>query len=466
MSSGQAPGRRSETLAPEAVTSPASSQGRLGFGMGRRFFVLFAAGGLWFVPAFWNHQFFYGVIFWDAVILLGWLADLLRLPRAREITVERIWTQPPSLLTRVPVELRMLAPTGTALHFRVIDNLPPALRIEDAVAFAKTSPFGDASTQVEIRPRERGDHAVNRVYLKYRSPLGLAERWAIADLPQSVRVYPDLHAAGRSTIHLTRTRRIEFERRLQRQRGMGREFESLREYQPGDEFRDICWTATARRGKPVTRLHQMERSQPVLIVVDTGRLLRARVGELSKLDCIVNSALAVAQLAIQSEDRVGLLTYGRGIKQRVPLGRGPAHMRLILDALALTQAEVPEADHLRAVATFESMQPRRSLVVWMTDLAETAMIPEVVEAATLLSRRHLVLFVVVEQPELKTAAIMRPGSTQEMYESAAAQELIQRRETLLARLRDRGALTVEAPPSGLSPAVLNQYLHVKEHSLL
>jgi uncharacterized protein (DUF58 family) len=105
-------------------------------------------------------------------------------------------------------------------------------------------------------------------------------------------------------------------------------------------------------------------------------------------------------------------------------------------------------------------------VIWMTDLAETAMTPEVIEAATLLSRKHLVLFVAVGQPELKAAAMARPASVRAMYESAAAQELIQRREALLGRLRDRGALTVEAPPEGLSPAVLNQYLYVKEHSLL
>ena len=457
---------RNETLTPEAVTSPAAPLGRLGFAFGNRFFVLFALGGLWLIPAFWNRQFFYGTILWDGIVLLGWLIDLLLLPAPREITVERLWPQPPALLAKVPIELRLLAPRGKVLTFRVTDDLPPALRLEDGVTVTRTSPFGDATVQIEIQPRERGDHTARKVYLKYHSELGLAVRWAVADLPQVIRVYPDLYAAGRGTIHLTRSRRIEFERRLQRQRGMGREFESLREYHQGDEFRDICWSATARRGKFVTRLHQMERSQPVWIVLDSGRLLRARVGELSKLDCVVNSALAVAQLAIQSEDRVGLLAYGRGVQQRVPLGRGAGQMRLILDALSQVKAEVPEADHLRAVATFQSMQPRRSLVIWMTDLAETAMTPEVIEAATLLSRKHLVLFVAVGQPELKAAAMARPASVRAMYESAAAQELIQRREALLGRLRDRGALTVEAPPEGLSPAVLNQYLYVKEHSLL
>ncbi len=448
------------------VARPADPLGRMSFAFGRRFFFLLALGGLWLIPAFWNREFLYGILLWDAILLLGWLADLLRLPRPQQVTVERSWPGPPALLAMMPVDLRLQAPRGSAITFRVIDDLPVALRTENDTAVARGSRFGDAKVQIQVRPKERGDHKAQKVYLKYRSDLGLAERWATADLPQAIRVYPDLRSAGYSTLHLTRSRRIEFERRLQRQRGMGREFESLREYQLGDEFRDICWTATARRGKLVTRLHQMERSQPVWIVIDTGRLLRARVGELTKLDCLVNSALAVAQLAIQSEDRVGLLAYGRNVQQRIPLGRGPGQIRSILEALAQVKAEIPEADHLRAVSMLQMMQPRRSLVIWMTDLAETAMTPEVVEAATLLSRRHLVLFVVAGQPELSDSANRRPGEVREMYETAAAQELIQRREILLRRLRDRGALTVEAPPQGLSPAVLNQYLHVKEHSLL
>jgi uncharacterized protein (DUF58 family) len=455
----------SATLAPPTLAAKAVRRG-IGFAFGPRFFLLIALGMLWLAPAFWNVRFLYGTFLWDAIVILAWLADLLQLPKPSQITLERYWPHPPALLRRSHVEIRVQGPRGLPLTFRVIDNLPPALRVEQGIGRGVTSKYGDGSAQVEIYPQERGEHKAQQVFIKYRSEVALAERWAVADLTQSVRVYPDLRAASGSTIHLTRSRRIEFERRLQRQRGMGREFESLREYQPGDEFRDICWTATARRGKFVTVLHQMERSQPVWIIMDAGRLLRARVGELSKLDCLVNSALSVSQLAMQSDDRIGLLTYGRGIQQRIPLGRGAGHMRLILDALAQVKTEASEADHLRAVSVLQGMQPRRSLVIWMTDLAETAMTPEVIEAATLLSRRHLLLFVVAGQPELSTAANARPENVREMFEGSAAQELIQRREVLMRRMRDHGALTVEAPPEGLSAALLNQYLHVKEQSLL
>ena len=294
----------------------------------------------------------------------------------------------------------------------------------------------------------------------------MGERWYVADLRQVVRIFPNLEDLHHQSVYLTRSRQIELEKRRLRQRGMGREFESLREYREGDEFRDICWTATARRGKLVTKLHQMERSQPVWIVLDAGRLLRARVEALSKLDYAANAALALAQLALYSGDRVGLLAYGRKPIQRIAPGRGPSHMRHILDQLAVVEAEAGEADHLRAAGVLMALQKRRGLIVWITDLAETAMTPEVIEGASRLLSRHVLLFLVIGQPELGRMAVRRPDTKQQMYESAAALDMVQRRELLLARLRERGALAMEIAPGALSAAVLNHYLASKEKSLV
>jgi uncharacterized protein (DUF58 family) len=275
-----------------------------------------------------------------------------------------------------------------------------------------------------------------------------------------------LEDAKRHNIYLVRARQIELEKRLIRQRGVGREFESLREYQPGDEFRNICWTATARRGKHVTKLYQVERSQAVWLVMDAGRLLRARVGELSKLDLAVNAALSLAQIALYSGDRVGVLVYGRNIQQRVPLGRGLSHMRVILEALASAHEEPAEADHLRAAAALLQMQKQRSLIIWVTDLADTSMTPEVIESASRVLSKHLLLFSVIAQTDLLALANHYPEDAEEMFEVAAAQELVHRRETLISRVRNKGALALEISPNKLTTALVNQYLRVKERNLI
>ena len=247
---------------------------------------------------------------------------------------------------------------------------------------------------------------------------------------------------------------------------MGRDFESLRDYRDGDDLRDICWTAAARRGALISKQYQTEKSQPVWVMMDAGRLLQARVGSYTKLDYAAATALAIAQLALLSGDRVGLFAYGRDIQQRVGLGRGGAHLRQLMESLAIVRGEPGEADHLRATVTLNRMQPRRSLILWLTDLAETAMRPEVVDGAAQLLRRHLVLFVAIQQKDLGEIAASRPANASQMFERAAAQELLQRRELLLAKLRERGALTLETAPEAMTASVLNRYLEIKEKSLL
>jgi hypothetical protein len=177
-------------------------------------------------------------------------------------------------------------------------------------------------------------------------------------------------------------------------------------------------------------------------------------------------ALALSQLALASGDRVGLLAYGNAVQQRVGLGRGAPQLRQLIESLAQVSGEYGEADHLHATVTLNRMQPRRSLVLWITDMAETSMRPEVVDGAMHLMRRHLMLFVAMRQTDVVSLAGQRPEDRRQMFDIAAAQELVHRRALLMAQLRDQGALTIETEPENLTAAVLNRYLDVKEQSLL
>jgi uncharacterized protein (DUF58 family) len=292
-------------------------------------------------------------------------------------------------------------------------------------------------------------------------------------------VYPALRTSEEQQIFLARSRQIDLQLRQARQRGLGRDFESLREYRQGDDLRDICWTATARRGNPITRQYQSERSQPVWIVLDCGRLMRSRVAtggkrlpasgptiRHSKLDHACSAAVALAQLALFSGDRVGLLAYGQTIQQRLLPGRGAAHLRQTIELLAQARAEGSEADHLLAVTALSRLQPRRALILWITDLAETAMRPEAIDGAMQLLRRHVLLFVTMAQPEVNRIAELRPKDLDEMFLAAAAQELASRRELLLAQLQEEGALTLDLDPDVLISTVLNRYLAAKERALV
>src|SRR6185436_16326447 len=378
----------------------------------------------------------------------------------------RSWSAPAALSVESTVLLTVNNGSGSAIRARVLDALTSRLRALPPEFTVAIPAHGEAESRYAIRPLERGQTPVGDVYLRYQSPLGLAERWARAPLAQTIVAYPNLDEARRQSIYLIRSRQIELERRSTRRRGAGRAFESLRDYREGDEFRDLCWTASARRAKLVTRLYEIERSQTVWALVDSGRLMRTRVDGFSKLDHAVNATLALAQVALNAGDRIGVIAYGRTIAQRVPAARGRAHLSHLVHQLAMVSEDEWEADHVLAAGQLLSDQKSRSLVVWITDLAETAMTPEVIRAAAQLMTRHVVLFVVIGQPDLTVVADRDPKTTDEMFGTAAAQEVVQRRELLLSTLRARGALALETTSAGLSAAIVNGYLDVKQRNRL
>ena len=465
----------SASLHPEPIRAQCKPRGRFAFGLTPRAIWLLVAGLALALPGFFTARLGYGMLVWDALVILAVLGDGLRLPPPRAITVERSWSNAPSLASATEIEIAVEQSSGTILDCRIVDDLPEALVGVPSTRSLRVYPRVRAALRYKIDPRDRGDVTTGWVYLRYRSLLGLIDKWAMAPLQQTVRVYPALRQGEDQEIFLARGRQIDLELRRARERGLGRDFESLREYLEGDDLRDICWTATARRGQLITRRYQTERSQAVWIVLDAGRLLQGRILRntddeerrgYSKLDYACSTAVALAQLALYSGDRVGLLVYGQHVQQRMLPGRGPAHLRLIVEALAQARAETSEADHLRATATLNRWQPRRALILWITDLAETAMRPEVIDGAMQLLRRHVLLFVAMAQPDVEAIAKCRPKNVEQMFRAAAAQELVMRRELLLARLREQGALTLDLDPDKLTSAVLNQYLKVKERAMV
>lgn len=455
-----------KALVPPPVRATARVIKRFPYGFGHRFFLLIAVGALWAIPAFWDFRFLLLMAAWDLCAILAWTIDLNHLPRPHQLVAERSWGGPASLSNNVEVTIEIQNLGGAYVECRILDDISAALRSTPPDLLIKVNARGTGSASYVARPLERGDVKLGGGWLRYQSAAGFAERWAFADLGQRIRIFPDLEQARQHNIYLSRARQIELEKRLIRQRGTGREFESLREYQPGDEFRDICWTATARRGRHVTKLYQVERSQAVWIVMDAGRLLRTRVGELSKLDLSVNAALSLAQIALYSGDRTGLLVYGRNVQQRVGLGRGLGHMRAILEALASAHEEPAEADHLRATSALLQMQKQRSLIIWITDLADTSMTPEVIESASRILSKHLLLFAVIAQTDLQELANKYPENPEQMFEIMAAQELVHRRETLIGRVRGKGALALEVSPDALTTVLVNRYLEIKERALI
>lgn len=453
-------------LVPVTRQARGRPAGRWAGGMTARGLSLLALGLVWTVPAWWDTRALLLMLAWDVALVAAWVADLKRLPAGADLIVCRTWDRALELGVPARVTVAIDNRTTTAIDVRLLDTPSGQLRQTLPRLRLQVGPQSTAVAGYDVVPRERGDHEVGEIVVRCQTGVALAIRWTRAEVAQVVRVYPDLRQARRVALALVRNQHVEIEKRRARRRGMGREFESLRDFRDGDELRDICWTATARRGRLVTKVYQPERSQAVWVVVDAGRLSRARVEAHRKLDHAANAAVALAQVAMLSGDRVGLLAYGRTLQQRVGPSRGAAHLRTLVEALAAVRGEAVEGNHLSAAASLQSLQSRRALIVWLTEIAETAGVPDVIEGGQQLAGRHVVLLAVPTATDLLTLADSSPSTEMDMYRVMAAQQTAERRAALIHSLRQRGVLALEWTPGQFSAALVDRYLQIKERSLL
>ena len=482
------------TLIPPEITAVARPLTRikrvLGFGLTARTLYLLLAGLAWLIPAFFHHHHIWMMAAWDGLVGLVTAFDLAMLPPAGRFTVSRRFLDSPKLGVRTQVEVEVTQASNAVLEVTITDELDASLMPMPEPRVVKAFPRDAVKITLECYPGRRGAVHLGNIFLRYTGALKLVERWAVADMPQEIRVFPGMDESGTdSSLYLMRARQIEQQKRRLRLRGIGREFESLRDYQRGDELRNISWTATARRSHLITRQFTTERSQQVWMVLDAGRLSRtafelrrrrvlAVQGEseqeaaenlqltVTQLDQATTASVMLAEAVDGSGDKYGLLTYGRAVQQQLLPGTGPSHLRVLIDQLSQTKAEAAEANHLMAATRLKQMQRRRSLVIWITEIADSAGRPEVVSAAIDLVRRHLVLLVLLHHPELDALASSESATVEQMYRSAAAKEMLDRRRSTIAKLRQQGVLVVEAAPGEVGLRAINSYLEIKAKGLI
>jgi uncharacterized protein (DUF58 family) len=475
-----------QTLIPLPVTAEAHPKGKrlgrlLGFGATPRLLLLLATSVLLSIPAFLAGHTPWLMFGFDAVLLVTFVVDALSLPAPESLQTTRRFLHAPELGSSCAIELQVVKASNGVHTLRFMDDLHVSLLLREPLPIMMSSPNEPATVQYEAVPSQRGDLALGKLYVRYRSVIGFAERWAVADLRQTVRVYAAGEQANESSeMFLLRARQIEMEKRRLRRIGLGREFEALRDYRAGDELRNISWKATARHNRLITQTFTTERSQQVWIVLDAGRLSRtafalettssADGGDatqiVTQLDQAASAAGQLARVIQQSGDRSALLAYGRSVQQQLLPSSGVLHVRRMVDALSQVRSEAAEADHLMASVRLRQLQRRRGLVLWITEMTESAGRPEIVTAVTALVKRHLVVLVLLQHPELEALAASAPKNAREMYAATAAQEMLERRRTTLMQLRSQGVLVVETSASGVASDSISKYLEVKAQGKL
>jgi uncharacterized protein (DUF58 family) len=357
-------------------------------------------------------------------------------------------------------------PTRRRLHVALADELAPSLGAGTRRVGLRVAPSGRAHAATTLSPRRRGTFEPSQITVRVTGPLGLATRQAPRSVPGRVEVHPSFRSRDAAELRIRRARILEQGQRSVRGRGGGTEFEALRDYVDGDEFRRVDWAATARRGHPVVRTYRAERNQTVLVLLDTGRVVAGLVEGVPRLDHGMDAALALATVATRSGDRAGLVAFGGDVRAVVPPRRDAAQLRRLSSAMHALEPELAESGYREAFRTTLARFRRRALLVVITELAAEAVQETLVPALPLVVREHAVLVASVRDPELERLRDAATDGVADAYAAAAAANLLAERERAAARLRALGAHVVDAPPGELAAALADAYLDVKARGAL
>jgi len=345
--------------------------------------------------------------------------------------------------------------------FWLRDEPPEAFSIEKRILDGQAQALGEWKGCYYVRPVRRGDYAFGDLNLRWRGPLGLIVRQGRVKASEPVKVYPNLLDVRRYDLLLKRNRLQEMGLRHSRQFGQGTEFERLREYLPDDDFRRIDWNATARRNRPVTVEYQTERSQTVIAVLDTGRMMQSPVADIAKLDYVVNAVLFLGYVASGRGDRVGMMTFADQVTHYLGPQLGRRQFYRMLERLYAVQSQPVEPDYQQAFVYLAARHRKRALVVIFTDVSGTVGMEALVSQTALLARHSLPLVVTISDPDVYAAARQMPNDSLSVYQRAAAEKMLADRRMALESFHRQGILTLDVPANQLSTAVINRYLELK-----
>jgi len=401
----------------------------------------------------------------DALALALAVLDGLSARRAR-LEVQRVLPARLNVGVANKVVLRLIHRGGAPIQVRVRDDVPDGFGATPEEAPLRLPAQSESRWVYRVTPGKRGRFEFGDVHVRVRGPLGLVSHERVFPAAQSIAVYPDLRGASRLLLSGAALDLVNLGLRQLRRDGRGSEFARLRDYAQGDSVRDVDWKATARRGRPVTRVLESERSQSILICVDAGRSMAAQVDGLTKLDHAVNAALFLAFVAVRNGDRVGLAVFADGVKAYLPPAAGRAQYRKMVDTLYGTTPSLTYVDYLALFKELNVRLTRRSLLCVFTDFLDEEQAATMVAPLHRLARRHVPLCLSVKDTALQKLLRTPPPGPDEAFQHAVASELLTDREVLKARVSQGGVQMLDVQPDELSLAAVNRYLDIKARGVL
>jgi uncharacterized protein (DUF58 family) len=433
-----------------------------------KLFYLLIAASLILLSLSWGRPWLrWLALVYDVALIALAIVDARRSPLPKGVRITREFSGRFAVGAETDVHINVQNAQPHAISLVIKDEYPPQMKLS-GLREAKLRVDGQTSAALVygLTAPKRGRFEFGQTAVRFLSRLNLVWCETRAGEVTAVKVYPNMRRAREAELKALGARSLVSSHRKTSWRGEGREFESLRDYVRGDELRHISWSATARRGKLTTRQYQIERDQTILIAIDGGRLMTARIEQETKLDSAVHAALALMSAAARAGDNAGLLVFGRKIKSFLPPGRGHDHMDAALEALYSVEPEMIEPSYSHAFEFIAANSKRRSLVILLTDLVDEEGSKDLLTSLRLLRPRHLPLVVTIADRDLRAVVSNAPENVRDLFTQSVAEEIMYLREAALRLVESQGGLALDVTAAALAPAILEKYLQVKERGLL
>ena len=417
------------------------------------------------LTAVWNTSVgILGTLLYDGVVLGLMVFDGLRV-RSHCVQVARQVLPRLSVGRDNPVVLSVSGnkPAEVQIRDYYPDGFTPG-NTQNPILRASLSANSNQELTYTVHPTQRGEFFWGDIQVRQLGPWGLA--WYDWKIPQSqkIQVYPDLVGLRSLTIRLALQSAGSI--RQFRQLGIGTEFAELREYGTGDDLRSIDWKATARRSRPIVRVLEPEQEQTLIILLDRGRLMTARVQKLQRFDWGLNATLSLALAGLSRGDRVGVGVFDRQMHTWIRPERGQQHLPALIERLAPIQPVLLESDYLGAVTSVLQQQSRRALVVLITDLVDITASSELLTALGRLTPRYLPFCVTLRDPQVDRLANTSTPDVQSAYARAVALDLLAQRQVAFAQLKQKGVIVLDAPANQITDQLVDRYLQIKARNQL
>lgn len=401
---------------------------------------------------------------WVLVVALLSLADWWLAPRPSALTFDRR----PIGAVRLgyPTESVLVATNNGSRRVQALvrDAWQPTAGARDNRHQIRVGPGDRAMLRTQLVPRRRGDLRAVGVTVRIRGPLGLASRQGTQDVAGTVRSLPPFESRKHLPSRLARLRDLDGRSAI-RIRGQGTEFDSLRDYVRGDDVRSIDWRASSRSRNVVVRTWQPERDRRVVLVLDTSRTSAGRVDDVPRLDSAMDAALLLAALASRAGDRIDFVAGDRRVRSRVRSAGARNIAANLQETMADLEPVIAEADWTALAGAVTGFGRRRALVVLLTPLEPSAIEEGLLPVLPTLTRHHRVVLASVKDPALDQLAATH-GTIDEVYDAAAAEQVLVRRRRTAELLRALGVDVVDADAERLPPALADHYLMLKANGLL